>query len=158
MQAVFPLVLLVLLTITTAVLQFTSTILLTYVRGGLLLSAETSSSQQVGMNSTGLLQNINYWASTPTIFAKFIEYTEPAKSQEDVADTGVSVRGFLPFSNATLRSDLRSHTGTAVLLDTRVICARPNITFSSVGYSVMDAIDAMFQLNGTMSSNPTLPN
>lgn len=69
--AMFQLSLLVLLALITAALQFTSTILLTDVRGSSLLDAETVHNRTIGLISVGLLTDVNSMSTRPTIFANF---------------------------------------------------------------------------------------
>ncbi|KAJ2983298.1 hypothetical protein NUW58_g6272 [Xylaria curta] len=102
------LILIALLAVVTTALRFVSTILFTDIRQGLL---------------SGSLQSS----------AHIIEYSELATPRDDVADTGVSVRGFVPIRNETVRSQLRLYEGMAALFDTRVVCSRPNLTFTEFG-------------------------
>jgi hypothetical protein len=93
--ALFTNILLLALTIT--ILQFTSTILLNDVQRGILLGQLTFSNQPSSLvRLYGTLTN--YFTVKPGTFAYFLEYSEPATQQNCVADTGISVRRFLPVS------------------------------------------------------------
>ncbi|KAI0192989.1 hypothetical protein EV127DRAFT_490204 [Xylaria flabelliformis] len=126
------LTLVLLLALVTTTLQFTSTILLTDIQLGLLLGQSGSSTQMCGMSLKSSYGN-PFWNTNPTSTAPFIEYSEPATSHDNIVDTGVSIRGFLPIRNVTLRSRLRSYAGMASLFDTRVVCVRPRIEFTVFG-------------------------
>jgi hypothetical protein len=117
------------------ILQFTSTLLLTDVGSGLILSHNISSTLGFGVSTqrSNPVLNSNYWTSTPATFARFLEYSEPPEVERDRVDTGVSVRGFLPIASQNDRAVLRSYHGPAALFDTRVICSQPDIKFSQVG-------------------------
>ncbi|KAI1120487.1 hypothetical protein F5Y10DRAFT_289621 [Nemania abortiva] len=151
------LILVLLLALITTTLQFTSTILLTDLRGRFVLGPSESDSYLSGVkwNSAAPLY-VNYWTVTPTTTAHFIEYSKPVNSPDYVADTGFSVRGFLPISNETARSQLRSYRGMAALFDTRVVCSRPSIDFTKFGVNVSSKYTPI-QLEGRMRSSLTLP-
>ncbi|TRX97979.1 hypothetical protein FHL15_001189 [Xylaria flabelliformis] len=121
-----------LLALVTMTLQFASTILFTDIRLGLLVGQSVSSTQMCGMSFNSSYEN-PFWNTNPTSTASFIEYSEPAISHDTIADTGVSIRGFLPIRNVTLRSRLRSYAGMASLFDTRVVYVRPRIEFTVFG-------------------------
>ncbi|KAK6538491.1 Mitochondrial outer membrane protein iml2 [Orbilia ellipsospora] len=72
----------------------------------------------------------NVWNSNrPGTFPVFAEHSEPPSGQlpQNVTDTGVSLRAFLPFANPTERQKIRNFTGKAMIFDSRVICLKPNI-------------------------------
>ncbi|KAI0546828.1 hypothetical protein F4679DRAFT_587202 [Xylaria curta] len=135
------------LALVTTTLQFTSTILLTDVRLGLLLGRPRSSTQMCGMSWNSSYEN-PFWNTNPFSTAPFIEYSEPATSHDNTADTGVSIRGFLPIRNATLRSRLRSYEGMASLFDTRVVCVRPRIEFT-----VFSAFETNLTIQGLVNGD-----
>ncbi|KAI9806542.1 MAG: Mitochondrial outer membrane protein iml2 [Piccolia ochrophora] len=69
------------------------------------------------------------WLLKPAIFPKFAEYRDGSHDpRPEFADTGNTLRAFLPFSNARDRQMLRNYTGKATVMDARVICVRPNFT------------------------------
>ena len=135
--------LLTLLLVTTLVLQLSSTILLfdltetTIPRaamppGGLIRSSYSGIS--------GPLRYINgkqamYLAYTAN-FPRFAEHSqpplEPAPGQErDFRDTGVVYRSFIPLPKAS-REQLRQFAGPATVMESQVVCVRPNISSFAV--------------------------
>ncbi|RYP68616.1 hypothetical protein DL771_006588 [Monosporascus sp. 5C6A] len=77
-----------------------------------------------GYNYTPLSSRSLWEASLPSLWPMFAEYSEPPIMQENVSDTGLSLRAFLPFS-AQERPLIRNYSGKALVLDSRVTCQRP---------------------------------
>lgn len=57
----------------------------------------------------------------------FAESSEPPTPGLD-DDTGHTYRAFLPFDDANRRTNLRDYRGPAVVMDQRVVCAKPALT------------------------------
>lgn len=147
-----------LLALTTALLQFTSTVLLSDIRLGSLPGfplkgplaydfvyrysqevAEASRSITVGgWSKYSLFYTIPLhaaytgWQMYPS-YQAFGEFSKPLPSTpEGVDDTGILLRAFLPFGDAKSRQTIRNYTGKAMVLDSRVSCQKPafsNLTF-----------------------------
>lgn len=70
---------------------------------------------------------IVWGGNIPTVYPTFAEYSESPKIQAGIADTGLSLRSFLPISSSTERSSLKDYRGKAMVLDSRVTCVTPNV-------------------------------
>lgn len=71
------------------------------------------------------------WTKKPPFYPTFAEYHEDlADPLPDVADTGLTLRAFLPVQSQQERSMLYDFSGSATVIDSRVRCVRPQ--FSSV--------------------------
>lgn len=142
----------VLLSFTTAALQFTSTILLSQV-GRANLPVSTSVPQTYyGVDPNGLsfrsqLSGVqSYVDTTPTGYPAFAEWVANATvpgttefapdSRPGMKDTGTVIRAFLPIGNNDNRSRLMDYQGFATVVDMRVVCMLPNLT--NVAYSSRD--------------------
>jgi hypothetical protein len=124
---VFALVLLV----TTILLQFSSTLLLSDIKPGLLGSPEYEVALKPGLSFRNIYQRITRdaaWTTNPPFYPTFGEYFEPASTANSIADTGLLLRTFLPWPTAGTREIIRSYTGKALVLDARVSCQAPDIT------------------------------
>ncbi|KAI1424330.1 hypothetical protein F5Y12DRAFT_785467 [Xylaria sp. FL1777] len=143
------LILLVLiLVISSALLQFSSTVLLVDFKPGQLPATATVMSYKYdldwGWNNTDEVtdgentlkvyertKNISTqlfrspWNIRPQVSPIFGEYREPIQSKSGVDDTGYLYRAFLPFQEAELRSNLASFQGPAFVVDSRVSCQKP---------------------------------
>ncbi|KAF3922309.1 hypothetical protein ABW20_dc0108617 [Dactylellina cionopaga] len=124
------------ITLTSSLLGFNSTILLSDVTIQPVPAYNTTLAQAGIDFSYGppfgysIQQINNVWSSNrPSTFPIFAEYSEPPRGQvfENLTDTGVSLRAFLPFANPTERQSIRNFTGRAMIFDSRVICQKPNI-------------------------------
>lgn len=86
------------------------------------------------------------WAMSPLSFPAFAEYAEPVKDlQQGVDDTGVLLRAFLPMPDAESRQSLRNHSGSALVMDSRVSCQAPalhNVTWNQEFYGQISGIVA----------------
>lgn len=60
------------------------------------------------------------WTRNPPAFPAFAEYSEPVSVAENIDDTGVLLRAFLPFADAQSRESIRNYSGNAMVLDARV--------------------------------------
>ncbi|RYP53572.1 hypothetical protein DL770_010987 [Monosporascus sp. CRB-9-2] len=72
-----------------------------------------------------MVSSSSLWeANPPTSWPMFAEYYEPPIVQDNVSDTGLSLRAFLPLA-ANERRLVRNYSGMALVLDSRVTCQRP---------------------------------
>lgn len=82
------------------------------------------------------LSATSLWASQlPTFWPMFAEYSEPPANVDNISDTGVSLRAFLPLQSQADRSSIRNYTGKALVLDSRVTCQKPVLTDIQVDLS-----------------------
>ncbi|KAH6971085.1 hypothetical protein BKA56DRAFT_636019 [Ilyonectria sp. MPI-CAGE-AT-0026] len=108
--------------------EFTSTLLVTDLRESRVSSFDQNMSygftfQMLGTGPPPLPligYAFNYWFNKPSSSEIFAEYSQPGKSGEDLDDTGPSIRAFLPIALQSERESLRSFTGMARVVDTRV--------------------------------------
>ncbi|KAH7095583.1 hypothetical protein FB567DRAFT_512918 [Paraphoma chrysanthemicola] len=124
------------LLLTSSLLQFASTLLLSDLRTGPLV-ADVSMSQvrpdlsylaTVSGNTQGIPRG-SAWTTNPPSYPVFGEYHEPIRNREDgVADTGLLLRAFLPYKLADDRQRLSSYSGNALVMDARVSCQAPTVT------------------------------
>ncbi|KAF3149201.1 hypothetical protein TWF594_011252 [Orbilia oligospora] len=70
----------------------------------------------------------SYWKTGPVNFPAFAEYFVEAPVVPGIVDTGTTLRSFIPFSNSDDRSRLRYYKGKAVVWDARVVCQKPQIS------------------------------
>ncbi|KAF3917528.1 hypothetical protein AA313_de0200414 [Arthrobotrys entomopaga] len=138
-------VLAILILLTSSILSFTSTILLSDMTIQPIPASNTSSiiqldnfwqSVQEGASyTTGFApssfvdrQNL-YWQSfPPSTFANFAEASEDPESIPGLIDTGPTIRAFLPFASSEDRSRISSYEGRAVVWDARVVCQAPRVS------------------------------
>ncbi|KAF3158973.1 Mitochondrial outer membrane protein iml2 [Orbilia oligospora] len=135
-----------LIVLTSSILGFTSTILLSDV----VVQPIPSESKEVNVtidyiwNENGAgpdeiiyeardfrytpAQANSYWKTGPANFPAFAEYFVEAPVVPGIVDTGTTLRSFIPFSNADDRSRLRYYKGKAVVWDARVVCQKPQIS------------------------------
>lgn len=152
----------ILLTMTTGLLQFTSTVLLSDLRLDPLPGLASQSPlaydflYDCGEGPT-CAYNVQYpvadrrttWERNPAAYSTFAEYHgQMLPPSENVDDTGTLLRAFLPFADAQSREGIRSYTGKALVLDSRVSCQKPvlsnlTITFQPEGIPLAS-------LNGTV--------
>jgi hypothetical protein len=72
-----------------------------------------------------------------------------------IYNTGASLRAFIPFGNQNLRLSLRTYSGFATVVDTRVICVRPTLHLSFEP-SFDGSFDWVF-MSGTVGMKTTGP-
>ncbi|PHH60608.1 hypothetical protein CDD81_1398 [Ophiocordyceps australis] len=70
--------------------------------------------------------NLDYWLSRPHELPRFAEFASEPSYIDGVQDTGLSFRAPLPFTTSTEREKLKTFEGLTPILDSRVICMRPN--------------------------------
>jgi hypothetical protein len=65
----------------------------------------------------------------PPFYPAFAEHSvkPPTTTRDDIVDTGISLRAILPLENQEDRTTLMRYQGNATVMDTRVVCVRPNI-------------------------------
>ena len=69
---------------------------------------------------TNMIARIPAWNRNPPAYANFAEYHENVTTLEDgVDDTGLLLRAFLPFSDASSRENLLTYNGKTAVLDAR---------------------------------------
>lgn len=87
-------------------------------------------------------------------YPTFAEYADPTTidRRNGVADTGLTLRSFLPVTLAQTRSALLRYEGPATIIDSRVTCVRPNITNFQVSYD-----DLQFLRLPRFSGNISIP-
>lgn len=150
-----PVVLISLLCLTTVLLQFSSTILVSDLTLGTLPGRqygedvfydfeynETPIPDKLMMTEYPLQVRQSTWLRSPPTFPIFAEYREEVRVAEDVDDTGVLLRAFVPLPQTSKRETLRSYSGKATVLDSRVSCQAPllddlNVTRTQ-GYTILD--------------------
>ncbi|KAF4545801.1 uncharacterized protein LTHEOB_5060 [Lasiodiplodia theobromae] len=137
--------LLILLVCTTSISQFTSTLLLWDIENGNVLGFPVEKDLDAGfsMNDymehfrTLLTQAPNYWASTPSTYNTFAEWSISADALSDNAvDTGPTIRALLPITSDNDLLELEEYNGTASLFDARVSCVRPTIKDAAFNFDL----------------------
>jgi hypothetical protein len=124
-------VLALVLLLTTILLQFSSTLLLSDVQPGLLGSPQFERVLKTGLSFQNIYQRITRdaaWTTNPPVYPTFGEYSESVATIEGISDTGILLRTFLPHSTAANRQIIRSYNGKALVMDARVSCQAPDIT------------------------------
>ncbi|KAN0090614.1 hypothetical protein V8E51_019193 [Hyaloscypha variabilis] len=127
-----------LLTLSTTLLQFTSTILLSDFTISLIQSEPQDMLLNYSYSNLSFLttirystaagqQNENLWQTRPASYPTFAEYLDTAPVVTDgVDDSGVIIRSFFPLPSSASRSSLQSYIGVASVLGMRILCARPS--------------------------------
>ena len=151
-RALIPTLILILV-ITSTLAQFTSTTLLADLKPGTVPgynSSETTATNFHTVNgSTPFTSRGTVWTKKPPFYPAFAEYHEvPSDAQEDKSDTGVTLRAFLPVPGQEARSSLRTFSGLATVLDSRVQCLRPQLTLEKAHFA-----DGSLALNGSISAS-----
>ncbi len=161
--------LLMLLLLFTLASQFTSTILLSDLGQGTVITPAVTSTNTSGFSFvdagfdiiTDQLENPNspfetspnYWTTDPTVFQTFAEHSELGSSSDGVEDTGLTLRALLPFGDANARETIRDFEGMAPVFDARIVCTRPQLTDL-----ILDpANPSVLSLMGNYTANPSLP-
>jgi len=102
-------------------------------------------------NTTSSL--IVWGGNIPTIYPTFAEYNEPPQTRSGIADTGVSLRAFLPIASSSERSQLKDYRGKAMVFDSRVTCVTPEVAqLEWIGDS-----DTRGVLHGIIQASTTMP-
>jgi hypothetical protein len=121
------------LLITTSVVQFSSTLLLSDLElgplKGIVVPSKVRPSMLFRVDSPQRIARDSAWTTDPPNYATFGEYHEqPSETAEGIADTGILLRAFLPYAAAGSRQRLATYTGNALTIDARVACQAPSIT------------------------------
>ncbi|KAL3299097.1 Cupin-like domain protein [Colletotrichum asianum] len=151
------LIVMLLILITFAV-QFISTLLVSDLQQGEVLSLPRSipNIYSVGLqNDTGTLTSNpdSYWSRRPRFAETFAEYSEAGVDDEGIEDTGPTIRAFLPFESTETRESVSTFRGMARVSDSRVVCLRPmisNLTLCEIELSDSESnvgICGVLQLN-----------
>ena len=138
-KALLPTLILILV-ITSTLAQFTSTTLLADLKPGTVpgySSSDTTATNFHTINgSTPFTLRGTAWTKKPPSYPTFAEYHEaPSDAREDKSDTGLTLRAFLPLPGQEARSSLRTYSGLATVLDSRVQCLRPQLTMERGHYT-----------------------
>jgi hypothetical protein len=158
-----------LLYITTTLLQFSSTFLALDIDIGAIAGTtqQNATFAAMSVSSNPPIAQVDYLAATPSNLPTFAEYNERAIEVSDaIKDTGVTYRAFLPFANEQARVSMQNFTGVATILDSRVVCVRPKIhpglsislvsgSFYQPGYHSALNNTGGFLLNGTLLHEAT---
>lgn len=127
---------LILLFVTTLLCQFTSTALLSDLSLTPILGLPTSTtlSSHFIYNTTDTSRPLHQmtrgssWLRLPAFYPTFAEYSEPGTNQDPaVVDTGPVLRAFLPLGEQQSRFNIGDYKGVATVLDSRVVCVRPEL-------------------------------
>ncbi|KIW79495.1 hypothetical protein Z517_06107 [Fonsecaea pedrosoi CBS 271.37] len=137
----------VILMLTTTVVQFTSTILLSDLQISPIsdvvraLSIPATINWDAGISSQATWSGDGYMLLAPSQYPAFAEYSQTEGHRETVDgvhDTGTVMRAFMPVTQKSSREMLRSYEGIATTLDSRVVCARPTIKRASLDIGNVD--------------------
>lgn len=133
-------------------LQFTSTILITDFGRGTTAIIPPSDDLPISYGVSNLYGDdagniqpgvgVSFFRSAPSTYARFAEYKTTAHLDEDYADTGETLRAYLPFGLSEERSALRDYRGPATVVDNRVRCSRPSVSVYNVSF-----LDTTFATN-----------
>ena len=122
---------LALLLITSTLLQFASTALLSDLATSVVAGSAESRILRYGINYTtanpSSLYSVDLWSTKPPSYPSFSEYSEDRFVDDTVFDTGVTLRALLPIASERARSFLSDFSGLATVFDSRVVCLRPLI-------------------------------
>lgn len=143
----------VFLLLTTSILQFSSTILLSDLKIGPLVGHLGTSEVRTSISYVGEIEKIPRdfaWTTNPPQFPVFGEYVEEKDRAEDGSeDTGVLLRAFLPFDTTEDRQRLAYYKGNALVLDAGVSCQAPVLT----QFSATAATSLNRQLTGLVTTS-----
>ncbi|KAH9234141.1 hypothetical protein K456DRAFT_1834908 [Colletotrichum gloeosporioides 23] len=133
------------LVLTTVSTQFTSTLLLTDLSQGSVVSPlqHIQSTYRVLVaeedlrprNGKSRVSDVicNYWQQKPRLSEIFAEFAKGSALEADgFDDTGVTARSFIPLESQEEREKLLDFRGVTRVIDSRVTCARPNVTGVSI--------------------------
>ncbi|KAF2813910.1 uncharacterized protein BDZ99DRAFT_553975 [Mytilinidion resinicola] len=166
--------LIILLTTTTVLLQFSSTALLSDLKLGLLEGYSTNrtffydfeynTATRVGdvqgwdlynLTAAPLIHRGISWARNPPFYPTFGEYTEAVPKKKKVDDTGYTFRAFMPFTDAQSRQTVQKYTGSSFVVDSRVSCQQPDFETINVTIGVEKTMDQTGSLIWTISGSFT---
>ena len=154
-QPLLPLLILT-LAIVSLLTEFTSTTLLSDLKQGTIPGRSSSSTTATNF-AYDIYSNIPFisrgtvWTKKPPFYPVFAEYHEdPEAEPADAADTGLTLRAFLPIQDQEQRSMLRNFSGRATVIDSSVRCIRPQLTLEKGHYSN----EAVIALSGQIAAIP----
>ncbi|KAG7057529.1 hypothetical protein JMJ77_0004914 [Colletotrichum scovillei] len=143
----------VLLLLTTFVVQFSSTLLVSDLGMDDLVGDAKAKTFSVHMSRDviSLNRQMNNWISRPTAYVPFgeppLETNTTTYIQSSFSDTGIVRRTFLPLSTSQM-STLREYTGGAYGFESRFVCLRPSVSaFLSVTVPAPGLDTVPFYLN-----------
>jgi hypothetical protein len=136
------------LTITTLLIQFSSTALLADLSlsptQGLAYAANLSNHFVYDSAKTPALNQTirgSAWLRVPAFNPIFAEFSEAGTNTDPaIVDTGRKLRAFLPLQEQQARYNIQDYKGVATILDSRVICVRPELRTPEIH---MDGLEAM---------------
>jgi hypothetical protein len=146
--------------VTTFLLQFTSTALLSdlqlkYIPGLPKLS---------NIPTPGPLSkdsgNLSPLHRKPEAYPTFAEYSEPPIIHDGVSDTGLTLRAFPPLIQVEDRTTLAHYTGPAMVLDARVFCQAPHIQLKNIAiglYGSLTTFEGTYRPSVISPLNPEFP-
>ncbi|KAF2856157.1 hypothetical protein T440DRAFT_384667 [Plenodomus tracheiphilus IPT5] len=148
------------LLLTTGILQFSSTLLLSDLKPGVLGGQGAKSQVRNGLSYRNVTQRItrdSAWTSNPPFYPSFGEYSQLLEDSEvGIDDTGVLLRTFLPYATAESRQTLRTYLGKALVLDARVSCQAPAIKWgNNTGHHRMLTGEANITRNASLLQKMT---
>ena len=140
------------LTILTIAIQFTTTVLLSDVNSivipGLSNELKLATNFAYTNGTIPVVTRGTTWIMKPPFYPVFAEYHEDAPETPDgVSDTGLTLRAFVPLQVQQSRAQLKDYSGRATVLDSRVVCMRPNLTTERAHVS-----DSMLALAGNFTA------
>ncbi|OCL10018.1 hypothetical protein AOQ84DRAFT_402876 [Glonium stellatum] len=167
----------VVLACTTILLQFSSTLLLSDLRLGVLQGYSSNRTFHYDFSynvnvfvgsvkgwslfqstSAPLIHRGTTWLRNPPFYPTFAEYSELLPKLGEVDDTGYLFRAFLPFTDAQSRQTIRNFTGPAFVVDSRVSCQKPNMKNVNIiinfNNKTLDKSESMIgTVTGTLSNS-----
>ncbi|PVH84381.1 hypothetical protein DL98DRAFT_611049 [Cadophora sp. DSE1049] len=102
-------------------------------------------------NEPDLTQNM------PSTYAAFGEFSEDFVQSDGVDDTGPTVRAFLPITSPTIRQTLSNYTGLGTILNSHVVCIKPQIKDVVIGASQGSISSNALFLTGSVSLGSSIP-
>ncbi|KAH7364737.1 hypothetical protein BKA65DRAFT_491956 [Rhexocercosporidium sp. MPI-PUGE-AT-0058] len=131
-------VLLTLLVLTALLSQFSSFALISDITVGLVPGRPASDFLKTSLAPGSLGKSDNStstWLQKPISYAAFAEFQSKQRSTTPsrVTDTGVALRALLPIADGQDRISLKKYTGSATVLDTRVLCVSPDAAVDETG-------------------------
>lgn len=145
------------LAMSSTILQFTSTILVSDLDTTPGLTLPKTEKVKVAFETKATAQVTNthlqrYWSYPPNFFPSFAEYNHRnfSTSSNTLKDTGITIRGFFPLTLSDNRTMLRNYLGHGTLLDMRVACTQP--VLQNLSLKTMDDYNYNYYLSGTAAS------
>lgn len=135
-------------------LQFTSTLLISDfkqisvvqgdVHSSVLYAAPDMYDEGAGNIQPGT--GVDFFQAAPAAYTRFAEYSEPPHLSADYADTGVTLRAFMPFGLSEDRSLLRGYKGPATVIDSRVRCALPTVVIHNITFMADSGTNSNYEI------------